>query len=84
MAEASPPPGISKIETMASPRYGPSRRTTYDVVIVGGAVIGSSVAYWLTRNPAFDGSVLVVVLAFSINAHHEGCTSTAHTLHAGP
>lgn len=32
----------------------------YDVVIVGGAVIGSSVAYYLTANPDFDGSVLIV------------------------
>lgn len=32
----------------------------YDVVIVGGAVIGSAVAYYLTANPDFKGSVLVV------------------------
>lgn len=32
----------------------------YDVVIVGGAVIGSAVAYFLTANPDFNGSVLVV------------------------
>lgn len=32
----------------------------YDVVIVGGAVIGSAVAYFLTANPDFTGSVLVV------------------------
>ena len=32
----------------------------YDVVIVGGAVIGSSVAYFLAANPDFDGSILVV------------------------
>ncbi len=32
----------------------------YDVVIVGGAVIGSAVAYYLAANPDFDGSVLVV------------------------
>jgi glycine/D-amino acid oxidase-like deaminating enzyme len=32
----------------------------YDVVIVGGAVIGSSVAYYLTANPDFNGSVLIV------------------------
>jgi glycine/D-amino acid oxidase-like deaminating enzyme len=35
-------------------------KPTYDVVIVGGAVIGSSVAYFLTTNPDFQGSVLVV------------------------
>ena len=33
---------------------------SYDVVIVGGAVIGSAVAYFLTANPDFNGSVLVV------------------------
>lgn len=33
---------------------------SYDVVIVGGAVIGSAVAYYLTANPDFTGSVLVV------------------------
>lgn len=32
----------------------------YDVVIIGGAVIGSAVAYYLAANPDFDGSVLVV------------------------
>ncbi|MBE2275352.1 MAG: FAD-binding oxidoreductase [Rhodobacteraceae bacterium] len=35
-------------------------KDAYDVVIVGGAVIGSSVAYFLTANPDFTGSVLVV------------------------
>lgn len=33
---------------------------SYDVVIIGGAVIGSAVAYFLTANPDFNGSVLVV------------------------
>jgi len=32
----------------------------YDVVIIGGAVIGSAVAYYLAANPDFDGSVLVI------------------------
>lgn len=35
-------------------------KASYDVVIVGGAVIGSSVAYFLMSNPDFTGSVLVV------------------------
>jgi glycine/D-amino acid oxidase-like deaminating enzyme len=35
-------------------------KAAYDVVIVGGAVIGSAVAYFLAANPDFDGSVLVV------------------------
>lgn len=33
---------------------------SYDVVIVGGAVIGAAVAYYLTADPDFDGRVLVV------------------------
>lgn len=32
----------------------------YDVVCVGGAVIGSATAYFLSENADFDGSVLVV------------------------
>ena len=32
----------------------------YDVVCVGGAMMGSATAYFLTENPDFDGSVLVV------------------------
>ena len=32
----------------------------YDVVIVGGAMMGSSAAWWLSREPGFDGSVLVI------------------------
>ena len=35
-------------------------RTSYDVVIVGGAMMGSGVAWFLSRNPDFDGTVLVV------------------------
>jgi len=32
----------------------------FDVVIVGGAIIGSAVAYFLSRNAGFDGSVCVI------------------------
>ncbi|MEX3985119.1 NAD(P)/FAD-dependent oxidoreductase [Paraburkholderia sp. EG287A] len=32
----------------------------YDVVIVGGAVVGSATAYFLAENPDFNGSVLVI------------------------
>ncbi|MXW91036.1 MAG: FAD-binding oxidoreductase [Rhodospirillaceae bacterium] len=52
----------------------PPQRRRYDVVIVGGAMYGSSIAWWLTRNPDFDGSVLVV----ERNPSYEFC-STAHT-----
>ncbi|MCC7321435.1 MAG: FAD-binding oxidoreductase [Rubellimicrobium sp.] len=33
---------------------------TYDVVIAGGAMMGSSLAFWLSRNPDFRGRILVV------------------------
>jgi FAD-dependent oxidoreductase domain-containing protein 1 len=33
---------------------------SYDVVIVGGAIMGSAIAYFLTRTPAFNGSVCVI------------------------
>jgi len=33
---------------------------SYDVVIVGGGVIGSSIAYWLAANSDFDGTIAVI------------------------
>lgn len=36
------------------------KRQVYDVVIVGGAMIGASVAWYLASNPDFNGKVLVV------------------------
>src|SRR6266481_4607230 len=33
---------------------------SYDVVIIGGGVMGSSAAYWLAADPAFKGSILMV------------------------
>ncbi|EAR52379.1 Glycine/D-amino acid oxidase (deaminating) [Oceanicola granulosus HTCC2516] len=35
------------------------RRTT-DVAIIGGAMTGSAVAWWLTRDPAFTGRVTII------------------------
>lgn len=35
-------------------------RDSYDVVIIGGAVHGSSTAYWLASNPDFTGTILVI------------------------
>lgn len=35
-------------------------KDTYDIVIIGGAVIGSAVAYFLAANADFSGSILVV------------------------
>ena len=34
--------------------------TSYDVVIIGGGVVGSSIAYFLSANPDFDGSIAVI------------------------
>jgi len=53
------------------------QRTSYDVVIVGGAMYGSSVAWWLSRNPDFDGSILVVerdpTYEFTSTSHTNSC-----------
>lgn len=58
---------------MTLPTNAP-KRTSYDVVIVGGAMYGSSVAWWLSVNPGFKGSVLVV----ERDPTYENC-STSHT-----
>lgn len=50
---------------------------SYDVVIVGGAMYGSSVAWFLTDNPDFDGSILVVerdpTYEFTSTSHTNSC-----------
>ena len=53
---------------------GEPAHSSYDVVIVGGAIMGSSTAWFLTDNPDFDGRVLVV----ERDPSYEFC-STAHT-----
>jgi len=50
------------------------KRDRYDVVIVGGAIMGSATAWFLAQNPDFDGSVLVVE-----RDPGYGQSSTAHT-----
>ena len=45
---------------MTTTTFAAPKRSNYDVVIVGGAVMGSSTAYWLSENPDFAGRVLVV------------------------
>jgi glycine/D-amino acid oxidase-like deaminating enzyme len=48
--------------------------TLYDVVIVGGAIMGASTAWFLSENADFDGSVLVI----ERDTSYANC-STAHT-----
>lgn len=50
------------------------RAGSYDVVIVGGAMTGSAVAWFLTQDLGFDGSVLVVERDTSLEH-----SSTSHT-----
>ncbi len=35
-------------------------KDSYDIVIIGGAIMGSSTAWFLTDNPDFKGSILVI------------------------
>ena len=54
------------------PRHG-----RYDVVIVGGAIMGSTAAWFLSANPDFDGSILVVErdpsYEFASTSHTNSC-----------
>ena len=58
-------------------KYHSPVNNCYDVVIVGGAIFGSSVAWFLSNNPDFDGSILVVEkdpsYEFSSTAHTNSC-----------
>lgn len=45
---------------MAIPPYRSPSRAAYDIVIVGGAAIGSSTAYWLSQALVRQASILVV------------------------
>ena len=40
--------------------YQAPKLKNYDVIIIGGAIMGSSTAWFLSENPDFKGSVLVV------------------------
>ena len=50
------------------------KKSAYDIIIIGGAIMGSSVAWFLSQNPNFDGTILVV----EKDQNYEFC-STAHT-----
>ena len=50
------------------------RHDKYDVIIIGGAIMGSSTAWFLSQNPDFNGTILVV----EKDQKYEFC-STAHT-----
>ena len=70
-------------------------RSSYDVVIIGGAVIGASVAWHLATSPDFDGSILVIerdpsfarsstaLSSSSIRVQFSHPVNVAMSLHAG-
>ncbi len=50
------------------------QHNSYDIVIIGGAIMGASAAWFLASNPAFDGRILVIDRDLSF-----ADTSTMHT-----
>ncbi|MGB3313920.1 MAG: FAD-dependent oxidoreductase, partial [Albidovulum sp.] len=56
---------------------GTAAHESYDVVIIGGAMIGSSIAWWTARNPDFTGRILVVErdpsYQFASTTHTNSC-----------
>ncbi len=63
---------MSSVKSFKSPQ-----KTSYDVVIIGGAKLGSSVAWFLSSNPDFDGSLLIVerdpTYEMSSTSHTNSC-----------
>ncbi|USG60325.1 FAD-binding oxidoreductase [Sneathiella marina] len=53
------------------------KKSSYDVVIIGGAMLGSSVAWFLSSNKDFNGSILVVekdpTYEFASTSHTNSC-----------
>ena len=60
------------MNTSSMPNEAP--RAAYDVIIIGGAIMGSATAFFLSQNDDFDGSVLVI----ERDPSYQLC-STAHT-----
>jgi glycine/D-amino acid oxidase-like deaminating enzyme len=64
-----------KLENAVSGQFAKQPlKSSYDVVIIGGAMLGSSVAWFLSQNSDFNGTVLVI----EKDASYSMC-STAHT-----
>lgn len=57
-----------------SPIISTPKHDSYDVVIIGGAMMGASVAWFLAQNPGFKGRILVVERDLSYEN-----SSTAHS-----
>jgi len=61
-----------------APIVAEPKASHYDVVIVGGAMIGSSVAWFLSANADFNGRILVVerdpAYEFASTSHTNSCT----------
>ena len=54
-----------------------TKHASYDVIIIGGAIMGSAAAWWLSKDPAFSGRVLVVerdpTYEFASTSHTNSC-----------
>ncbi|AXI45672.1 FAD-dependent oxidoreductase [Sulfitobacter sp. SK012] len=54
-----------------------AQHSSYDVIIIGGAMYGSSVAWWLSQMDGFDGRILVIerdpTYEFASTSHTNSC-----------
>lgn len=67
-------PSAGSAAPVLAPITDTPSRSSYDVVVVGGAMVGTSVAWFLAHHLGFDGSVLVVERDLSLEH-----ASTSHT-----
>lgn len=52
-------------------------KLTFDVAIIGGAMMGSSVAWWLSQHPSFDGTIGIIEydpsFEYAATSHTNSC-----------
>jgi glycine/D-amino acid oxidase-like deaminating enzyme len=68
---------VRDVKMSSKPLQERPQKNNYDIVIIGGAIMGSATAWFLSKNIDFDGSILIVekdpTYQFSSTARTNSC-----------